>query len=252
MDRAFARFVLVLFGVLALAQACAGRTWAREPGLVAGDYCDSIGERTKWSAADKARTRARVQAACEELGASQIVCVYMDVIVCRESYCGAASIRHTRGHDADGVPEHGLGPMGLSLRWHANKWPGDDEDPAFCTPEASVVVAHEIFWSAVTRYGADSIADVQAIYAGRFRCAEIDRWAWVARIGLLGPIVHRRLPKPRSECMPAPTARGEANICQRMVDRGFNCHARIGLADLGRRLPIDERRAWALTQAARY
>jgi hypothetical protein len=246
MDRAAARLVLVMLAVLGLAQiTCAGRAIAAEPWHVPGDFCDEPGTRTKWATSDKARTRARVRAACEALGASPIVCAYDDAVVWRESFGGAASVRHTRGTDADGTPEHGLGPMGLSLRWHSGKWDGDDEDPAFCSPEVSVVVAHEIYWRAVTVYGADSIADIQAIFAGRFVCENVDHFAWLGRLPLLGPVVARWLPGPVKDCRPDPTPEGEQDICERMAARGFNCHARVGASELGRRLSASERRQWA-------
>lgn len=242
----FRRIVLSILAGLAMSQGCA-RLAAASPGIVDGDFCNEVGSpRVRWSAEDKARTRERIQSACEALGAAPIICAYDDAITWREAFGGEASVRHMKGLDADGTPEHGLGPLGLSLRWHADKWPGDDEDPAFCTPEVSVVVAHEIYWRAVTRYQADSIADIQAIYAGRFRCRVSDRWGWLTRAW---PLLARILPSVR-ECWPAPSPRMEADICQRMADRGFNCHARITAADLGERVPLPDRRALALRQAS--
>lgn len=248
MDRVFVRFALIIITSLALSQACAGQAWGSMPGLVPGDYCDDPeGPREPWSREAKARTRARVQAGCEALRASPIVCAYYQAIVSRESFGGAASVRHRLGAN-----ENGLGPMGLSLRATANKWPGDDEDPAYCTPEVSLIVAHEIVWRAVTVYNADSIADVQAIYGGRWRCMKVDRWRWITGVPIFGPLVARWFPQPERECMPAPTAATEARICDRMAARGYNCHARITTADLGRRIPLDQRRGWALTQARRF
>jgi hypothetical protein len=246
MDRVAVRIVLVMLASLGLAQlTCAGRATASEPWHVPGDFCDSPGERTTWANSDKARTRARVRAACEALGASPIVCAYDDAVVWRESFGGAASVRHTRGKDADGTPEHGLGPMGLSLRWHAGKWAGNDEDPAFCSPEVSVAVAHEIYWRAVTAYGADSIADIQAIYAGHFVCETVDHFGWLGRVPFVGPVIERWLPKPVRDCRPDPTAEGEQDICDRMAARDFNCHAVVTAEDLGRRLEPAEMRSWA-------
>jgi hypothetical protein len=251
MDRVLSRVVLGLLTTLALSQACAGRAWAAKPGLVEGDYCNEPDKRKRWSSEDKARTRQRVQAACKALGASPIICAYDDAIVWRESFGGEASVRHTQGRDADGREEHGLGPMGLSLRWHADKWPGNDEDPAFCTPEVSVVVAHEIYWRAVTIYGADSIADIQAIYAGRFVCEHHRQWAWLARLPWIGPRLAPRLPT-RRECRPAPTSKMEARICERMAARGYNCHSIVRESDLGKRVPLEGRRGWAVRQAQRW
>ncbi|HVI00858.1 MAG TPA: hypothetical protein VM869_19205 [Enhygromyxa sp.] len=248
MDRVFVRAILIGFAILALAQCCAQSAYARQPGIVDGDFCDAPdGPREPWTREAKARTRARVQAGCKALRAAPIVCAYYQAIVSRESFGGASSRRHTLGST-----ENGLGPMGLSLRMTANKWPGDDEDPAYCTPEVSLVVAHEIVWRAVTVYGADSIADVQAIYGGRWRCVTADRWRWITGVPMLGRLVARWLPGPDRECMPAPTAATEARICERMDGRGYNCHALITIEDLGRRIPLEQRRSWALSQAAAF
>ena len=241
MDRLAVRLILTILAALAISQGCS-RIAAASPGIVPGDFCNDVSApRVRWSAEAKARTRERVQAACEALGASEIVCDYDQVIVWRESFGGEASVRHMRGVDSDGTPEHGLGPMGLSLRWHADKWPGDDLDPALCTPEVSVIIAHEIYWRAVTRYNAATIVDLQAIFAGRFRCTTVDRWGWLARAW---PVLAPVLPAASRECWPTPTARMTSDICERMQARGHHCGRRITVADLGERVPLDERRAW--------
>jgi hypothetical protein len=246
MDRLALRLILCIFAALALSQGCA-RVAQASPGIVPGDYCNDVGApRVRWSSEAKARTRDRVRAACEALGASPIVCAYDDAIVWRESFGGEASVRHMRGVDSDGTPEHGLGPMGLSLRWHADKWPGTDEDPSFCTAEVSVLVAHEVYWRAVTRYHAETIVDLQAIFAGRFRCTTVDRWGWLARAW---PSIAWVLPVAERECWPMPTARMTADVCERMAARGHSCWRRITVDDLGERVPLDERRAWVLRVA---
>jgi hypothetical protein len=248
MDRVFVRLTLTIFAALAMSQGCS-RVAEASPGLVAGDYCNAPGvPRVRWSAEAKARTRERARSACEALGASPIICAYDDAIIWRESFGGEASVWHERGTDADGTRERGLGMMALSLRWHADKWPGTDEYPAFCTPEASIVVAHEIYWRAVTRYNATNIVEIQAIFAGRFRCTTVDRWGWLARAW---PAIAWALPVAERECWPAPTARMTADICERMRARGHHCGRRITVADLGERVPLDGRRAWVLRQAAR-
>jgi hypothetical protein len=246
MDRVFVRLTLAIFAALAMSQGCS-RISEASPGIVEGDYCNDVGSpRVRWSSEAKARTRGRVQAACEALGASPIICAYDDAIVWRESFGGEASVRHMRGVDADGTPEHGLGPMGLSLRWHADKWPGTDEDPAFCTPEVSVIVAHDIYRRAVTRYNATTIVEVQAVFAGRFRCHVRDRWGWLVRVL---PVLASVLPEAERECWPMPTAGMAADVCERMAARGFNCMQRVTEADLGEHVLVDERRAWVLRQA---
>jgi hypothetical protein len=246
MDRLATRLILCILAALALSQGCS-RIAAASPGIVPGDYCNDVGTpRVRWSSEAKARTRDRVQAACQALGASPIVCAYDDAIVWRESFGGEASVRHMRGVDSDGTPEHGLGPLGLSLRWHADKWPGDDEDPSFCSPEVSVIVAHELFHRAVTRYNAQTIVDLQAIFAGRFRCTTVDRWGWLVRAW---PMLAVLLPGAERECWPMPTDRMTRDICERMAARGFSCHRRIAVDDLGERVPLDERRDWVLRLA---
>lgn len=192
--------------------------------------CDPVdGEPLRWSQATRAEVRARVQRACrEELHASPRLCAFYDAVVVRES-SGRAGVRHTLGRN-----ENGLGAFGLSLRWHADKWPGTDEDPAWCSPEASLVVAHALVWRAVTHYQARDLLDVQAIYAGRWYCR--DDWP---RDGV-------------RSCRAAPDARTEASICHRLADRGGMCRAPISRADLGERVPLAARRAWAEQAAASY
>jgi hypothetical protein len=170
-------------------------------------------------------TRARVRAACRAVGGSDLYCAIWDAVAARESSYRAGA-RHTIGEG-----EHGLGVFGLSLRWHADKWPGDDEDPAWCTPEAAFAVAHAIAWAAVTRYHATNAADVQAVFAGRWRCR--------------GEGATRR-------CQADPTPRGLRAICGRLEARGWSCWAPLRLADLGQRLPRAARRSWAELQAARW
>ena len=187
--------------------------------------CDPVaGPRGRWTAEQRREVRRRVRRACREgLRASPIVCAYYDAVVVRES-SGNPGARHTLGKG-----ENGLGAMGLSLRWHADKWPGRDEDPAWCTPEASLVVAHAVVWRAFTRYHARTMLDVQAVYAGRWTCHGEGR----AR-----------------ECWPEPTPRTGRAICGRLQARGFSCDAPITRKDLGRRIPYGKRRAWVAAQVA--
>jgi hypothetical protein len=221
-DRIALRIIIPILAVLALLwarQACA----AARPGVVPGDYCDAPGERVPWSDERKAASRGRVQATLAELGVTLAVRAFHDAVVYRESFGGEASVEHVQGADADGVPEYGLGTHGLSLRWHAGKW-GDGADPAFCTPEVSTVVAHEIIWRAVTRYGARNLVEVQSVYAGAFDCRG-------------------------GECRFTLSARRRRGLCSRLSARGVDCGAPISEEDLGRRLGPGERRAWALARA---
>ena len=183
--------------------------------------CDAAdgSERVQWTEAERMQVRRRVKAACKDLGASPILCAYYDAVVVRES-SGMASVRHHKGKN-----ENGLGPMGLSLRWHADKWPGRDEDPAFCTPEVSLAVAHAIVWRAFERYHAESLLDVQAIYGGRWECG-------------VDPATGAR------SCWADPNHRTESAVCSRMKAKGYSCHAILTEHDLGRKLPFGKRRAW--------
>lgn len=191
--------------------------------------CDPVdGPRVEFTPEDREEVRRRIKHACEApvseggLGASENLCAYYDVMVMRESR-GRSSIRHKRGKDADGTPESGLGPMALSRRWHKDKWPGDDEDPAWCTPEASLITVHAITWRAWDRYHVESLLDVQAIFAGRWECFD----------------------DPRSGfhmCYAAPSSRTVSALCPGMKRRGFRCNATLKRSDLGRKVPLRARR----------
>ena len=205
-----------------------------------GDACDPVdGPRSNWTPEAKRGTRDRVQAACEAAGAAPIVCAYWDAVVVRES-SGRASVVHRLGSDEDGTPELGLGAMGLSVRWHAAKWPGPAED--LCRPEVSFAVAHEIAHRAVSRYGAKTLVEVQAIYAGSWRCRELGAprwWRLVPGLRWLAQIV-----PARRECSPLVSPRVRRGTCSRMASRGHDCRTQISAEDLGPRVELGRRRAW--------
>jgi hypothetical protein len=206
------KFVCVLWGLFAPPPA---------PPSPIG-LCDSAdgSARVEWTAEQAMEVRRRVKRACrQELHASPIVCAFYDAVVVRES-SGRASRRHTLGKN-----EFGLGPMGINLASHRDKWPGRDEDPALCTPEASLMVAHAIVWRAVKRYHAESPLDVQAIYSGRWTC-------------------HTDPDTGDRRCLADPNDRTVSAICSRMRDRGFSCYDFISRDDLGQHVPLRERRAW--------
>lgn len=213
--------VLLLLAALLLA--------APEEELPVIGQCDPVGasrdERLPWTKEMREEVRQRVKWACRhELKASPIVCAYYDAVVVRES-SGRASIRHTLGKG-----ENGLGAMGLSLRWHHDKWPGKDEDPAWCTPEASLITAHAIVWRAFDRYHAENALDIQAVYGQGG-----------------GDCFMQYNPKTRKEkrvCYASPTNRTVKSICSRMKARGFSCYQRITKKDLGLKVPRSKRRAW--------
>lgn len=193
------------------------------PPAVIGE-CDPRDTGAEWTAEQRREVRLRIRAACQALGASPIVCAYADAVAVRES-SGRAGVWHTLGEN-----ELGLGAMGLSLRWHAGKWPGE-ADPDFCRPEVSLLVAHAIWWRAVTRYQARTLVEVQAIYAGRWRCWQEGE---------------------RRVCRADPSHRGTRGICSRLKRRGFDCFHPIEPADLGRKHRRHERAELADQLAAAW
>lgn len=178
--------------------------------------CDSYDERHAWTHTERMQVRKRIEDACRALGAARIVCEYLDAVAVRES-SGMASRRHRRGENEDG-----LGPLGLSLAWNWDKWPGEDEDPMFCTPEVSVLVALDIIRRAITRYHAEDLLGIQAIYAGHWNC-------WEDREG-------------KRQCRPDIRSH---NICDRMRMRGFACDVPITTKMLGPKVKLADRRAKA-------
>lgn len=179
-------------------------------------YCDARGEKARpYTEYEKMETRHRVQAVCEYVKADPIVCAYLDVIVVRES-SGRAGVRHTIGKN-----ENGLGSMSLSLRWHADKWPGDDEDPMFCHPEVSALVTLEIIDRAFRKYAAENILDVQGIFGGSWEC-----WQ--------NPETGERM------CRANP--RHGDKLCERMASRGYDCGKFIDRSSRGTYIRKRDRR----------
>lgn len=180
--------------------------------------CDPVdGPRVEFTAAHREEVQARARRTCDAIGASGTVCDWIDTVVYRESR-GRSSVRHTR---AEG--ENGLGPMGLSLKWHAGKWTGN-ADPDFCTPEVSVVVAFAIAWIAVTRYHAESVLDIQAVYSGRTG--------------------HYIRPNGRKWYYADPNDHTQAITCPGMKKRGSSCNTPVSRKDLGQRLAKRDRAAF--------
>lgn len=193
--------------------------------------CDPVdGPPIEWSAEQRAEVRGRVAAACKALRAMPEVCELLDVAGARES-SWSPSVRHVLGER-----ENGLGVLGLSKRWHAAKWP-EPPEPAFCSPEASVIVALDIVRRAQERWGARNLVEVQAVFAGRFRCVEEEG---------------------RRECFILVDPRRDANICTRLDQRGVDCRAPLRKRAAGRKLPLQQRpvlaaelaRAWSERESA--
>lgn len=169
--------------------------------------------------------RTRLRAACEAVGGSPLYCAYVDAVGLRES-SWRRGVRHDNGADADGREERGLGILGLSVRWHHDKWPGDP-DPDWCQPEASFAVLHAIAWRAVDRWHARDLAEVQAVYGGHWRCS--------ASAG-----------RRTCELLGYPS---EGRLHGMLRRRGHSAYTPISARDLGERLPKRRRATWAREQA---
>jgi hypothetical protein len=135
-------------------------------------------------------------------------------------------VRHVRGRN-----ESGLGALGLSTRWHRDKWPGRDEDPAFCMPEVATLVALDVVRRAQTKWGAGNLIDVQAIFAGWFRCVDEEG---------------------RRECFIERYPGRERDLCARLDQRGIDCRAGLRKRAAGRAVPVDQRPALAVELAERW
>jgi hypothetical protein len=181
--------------------------------------CDPVdGQRIEFSRHDRHQVRRMVRRTGRDLGAAPIFLAYLDAVTVRES-SGASSRRHDGGT--------GLGPHGLNPRSHGDKWPGRDEDPAFCRPRVSTLIVHAIAHRAVEKYGAENAWDIQAVFAGRFEC------------------VGNGTARP---CTGEQQDRTTSAICSRMASRGFSCYAPITARELGPKVPLSQRRAWVTTR----
>lgn len=209
---------LASLGSMLIAHALA---WTAALALQASDtpkigLCDPRGgPALQWSAEERREVRRRTTAACRTLGASPAVCAWIDVVRARES-SGRPSVRHTRG-----ASEDGLGLLGLDQRSHRDKWPGPT-DPAWCTPEASVIVALAIGRRAVERHGMTTISGVQAVFSMRQTYRDEQGRRHVAI-------------EPRSD----------ARLCAAMEARGHGCRETVEPRDFGVRIPVSDRPARA-------
>lgn len=200
---------------------------AQEAAVGMVGQCDPAeGPGLVWTAEARQETQDRIAAACRNVGASNAICEWLDASLIRES-SGRPGVRHTR---APG--EMGLGPLGLSVWWHRDKWPGRDEDPAFCSPEVSVLVALEIAHRAVERYEARNLISIQSIFAGRWRCVQ-DKEAGGDKV-----------------CFATQTE--NVRLCAALGARGVDCYDRIEKKDLGRRFSRAQRREVADSLRERF
>lgn len=208
--------------ILAALMALALAAEVRPEGQVG--QCDpQDGPGYRWTAETRAETRARVRAVCRHVRASRAVCAWLDASVVRES-AGRPGVRHRHGRNEDG-----LGPLGLSLRWMRHHWPGEDEDPAFCQPEVSALVALAVARRAHDRFGALDLVAVQSIYGGHWRCYEVEG---------------------SRQCFPTRVV--NPRLCAALEHRGVGCHQRLGAEDFGRWTPVADRRALAERLAQRF
>lgn len=188
--------------------------------------CDPVdGPPLEWSADQRAEVRARVRSACKALGAAPMVCTWLDASGIRES-SWSPSVRHTLGRG-----EAGLGVLGLSTHWQRDKWPGRDEDPAFCSPEVSAIVALAIVHRAQTVWEARDLRDVQAVFAGRFRCVTEGE---------------------ERNCFIVRDVTADADICRRLELHGVDCRAPLRKRAGGRRVPLRDRPKAAEALAERW
>jgi hypothetical protein len=185
--------------------------------------CDPVdGPPIRWSAEQRDEARDRVRVACRAMRASAATCAWLDAVGDRES-AWRPSVRHVLGER-----ENGLGVFGLSKRWHRDKWPGDPE-PAFCSPEASVIVALAVVRRAQLLWDARNLIEVNAVFGGRFRClTEGDQ----------------------RECFIIRDRARDRDICARLELRGVDCRAPLPKRAGGRSVPVQERPAAAAELAA--
>lgn len=186
--------------------------------------CDPMeGEGLTWTQESQDEARARLAAACTShlVNASPVVCAWVDVSFDRESgYAGGGpGVWHKRGSG-----DVGLGPLALSLKWNRHRWPGEDEHPAFCQPEVSVIVALSIAHTAWHKYGARTPIELQSIFGGHWKCVHVE--------GKRGKV-----------CRPTKTK--NSHLCRGLKRRGFDCEERLNESDLGRHVPVGERRELA-------
>jgi hypothetical protein len=175
--------------------------------------CDPVdGPKLTWTRADRQAARDMANSSVRERGASSHFVAFLDSVTIRES-----SAMASRWHDG----RAGLGLHGVNITTHRKRWPSP-LNPAVCDPRVSAAIVQDIAHVAVSKYGATSAWEIQAVFAGRFEC--------------IGDGVDGKT------CTGRQQDRTTSAICERMTQRGFSCHAPISLAQLGRRMTLDEKR----------
>jgi hypothetical protein len=175
--------------------------------------CDPVdGPRLEWSRGERKAARDMANDSVRERGASPIFIAFLDSVTIRESSAFAS-----RWHDHG----TGLGLHGINIKTHRKRWPSP-LNPAICNPRVSAAIVQDIAHDAITRHGATSAWDIQAVFAGRFECVGIGE----------------------KTCTGEMQDRTTSAICDRMEKRGFGCYDPITKRDLGRRMTRDEKRDW--------
>jgi len=156
--------------------------------------CDTHTDRLEWTRAQRQEAREMASDYLRETGAAPIFVAFVDEVGQRET-----SWTPSRWHD-EGT---GLGMHGLNVRYFG-------EGVNLCDPRESAEVVRNIARRAITKYGAKSAWEIQAIFAGRHEC--------VTGVGM---------------CSGWMQDKTTAAICGRMEHRGFACHDSITERDLG-------------------
>lgn len=211
---------VITAAILAATAAQANGQETRQIGHVG--QCDPQGgPRLIWTDEARKETRQRVAHACRSTGASKAICAWLDASVVRES-SGRPGVWHDQ--------KRGIGPLGLLIASHRDKWPGDTEHPDWCQPEASALVALEVAHRAYRKYEATNLVLIQSIYSGRWRC-------------------YSEPGEPR-RCFASRT--DNPRLCAALAARGVGCYDRIEKKDLGRRIPTRQRKEVAEALAEEF
>lgn len=150
------------------------------------------------------QTWLRSRAMCEYVGAHPDTCEFVEAVGNRESRHRLCSV-HVKGHD-----EFGLGPHGLDLFYHWDKWSGRRWYPRmgwevakeFYVPEVSTIVVLRIVNRAIYMHHAKNWVEVNSVFAtGRVRVREEKDAAFC-----------RHLSRWKLDCLSPPTFAGGTKI----------------------------------------
>ncbi len=126
-------------------------------------------------------TKRRIDDTARRMGASAYARRVLATMASRESSNDPCSV-HTRG-----VGEYGLGPFGLSVRWTLGIWDRDAPEEVLMIPEVATVVALRIYRRAVSRHGATTWREVNAVFAlGKNKARKVADHNWCHRMKMRG------------------------------------------------------------------